>query len=65
MKWNPKSLYDPNLTKVCHGKAPGSSISWLWVGGIHFDDEDGMLYFSEKDFVGRSPEGSVILSVAH
>ena len=31
------------------------------VGTTHFDDEDSLLYVTQKVYVGRSPVGAVIL----
>ena len=65
VKWHQESLYDPNLTKydvTARLQRIGRLEDYHFFGGsTHVDEEDGLLYVTKEVYVGKSPEGSVIL----
>ena len=65
VKWYPGMWYDPKLTKYdisaqLMGKGCIEDFQYL-MGTTHFDDEDGLLYVTQKVYERRSPVGKVIL----
>ena len=57
--------YDPKLTKydiTAQLMGEGCVEDYQYLVGIsHFDDEDGLLYVTQKVYIGRSPVRQVIL----